>query len=243
MRTRPVLWLVASLGGVLVGFAAFLVNPLPIGPGSSASSDGPSSPAASQSPSSPPASSPPSTEPPSTEPPAFTRLALLQTEEFLERGWGRADRTSIYDGIGAEAPSLCAAPKKLGAGAEEAYAAEYEGLQTVATERVVRYPTVPEAESRFDRLTDRLGRCDAAAGRRADIGTRHEPKLDGVDQAVWWELDLPASADRPTAEWGVLGLGRIDDRIVYLVLTSPTQDPVETVKFEALLRQAARRLV
>lgn len=235
--TRPRLkWLVAVVLGVAVGVCGYLVAPAPIGAnaGGTPGTGGAAT----------PGSGPTTTAAPTVAPP-FTRAALLQPQEFRSYGWGKADRTGIYDGAGQHLPVLCTSPRIVGAGAVEAYSAEYQGLQTHAVEIVVRHPGAAESSALFDKLAAKTGRC-AAAGRtlRSTPTTRHEPKLTGIDEARWWQVEVPSGSGGLTrAGFGVVAEARIHDRLVFLVLTSVTTDPATTVQFEPLLTQAARRLV
>lgn len=224
----------ALAAGVLIGIVGYLVMPLPIGSNAEA-------------PSGPPSRSDTTAGSVSSagESPPFTRSALLQPDELKGFGWGKADQTAIYDGVATDLPSLCAAEPALEKGTEESYSAEYRGVQTHAVEIVLRHRDDDAAAKAFDRVSDKTAACASAEkDRRGKPTRRHDPKLDEVDQARWWQIEVPAgSAGRDEPSRGVLAVARIDDRVVLMTLTSPTTDPSTTVQFEELLTQAARRLV
>ncbi|SDS99596.1 hypothetical protein [Microlunatus soli] len=246
IRTGPALWLIAVVVGLAVGVTGFLIAPLPTtggGPGTGGTSPGPTTgapkPSAKPSPSDGAASTPAGEDPP------FTRAALLQPDEFRRFGWGKADQTALYDSAAKDLPALCVAPKKLGAEAEEIYAAEYQGLQTHAVELVQRHDSTAAAEERFDDLTETVADCQTAGSeRQAEPTQLHQPRLGGVDETRWWQLKIPHDSVVPDrADRGTVAVARVDDRVVYLLLTSPSSDPASTVQFEPLLTQAARRMV
>lgn len=233
--TRPRLWwLAAPLVGVAVGVLGYLIAPLPIGANAVRT---PRSPVTT------PAGTP--TRTPTAESPPFTRAALLQPDEFRRFGWGKAELIAISDGTRSDLPSLCVAPQAVADGSVESYSAEYRGLQTHALEIVVREADAETAKRSYDRLTGGIADCASAQRiRRSTPTIRHDPQLPDVRAARWWQVAVPSGAaglDRPAR--GVIAVARMDDRLVYLVLTSATSDPATTVQFEALLTRSALRLV
>lgn len=238
--------MLAVLIGAAVGVGGYLLAPVPVGANAGRYASGPGgTPPPSPSAGSPAPPTARTTSSPTAESPPFTRAALLLPEEFRGFGWGRADQTAIADGTEAGLPTLCVSPKLIAANAVESYSAEYQGAQTHAVEIVVRLADPDAAKSSADRLGSRIEDCAAAGkNRRGTISTRHDPKLPGVQKAGWWQLAVPAGAaglDQPGR--AAIAVARMDDRLVYLVLTSPTADPALTVQFEPLVTQAALRLV
>lgn len=238
-RSGPTLWVGAAVIGLALGVIAFLVAPLLTDlagkPSGGSTTTAPTT--ATRAPS--------GTSTAGEEAPPFTRSALLQPDELKGFGWGKADQTAIYDSVGSDLPLLCAAPATIEDDAVESYSAEYQGLQTHAVEVVVRHADRNDAADLFKRLSTKAADCDSAKKTRRGTSTRrHDPKLADVDDARWWQLDVPSgSAGQDESARGVLAVARIDDRVVVLVFTSPTTDPSTTVQLEALLTQAARRLV
>ncbi|QKW07409.1 hypothetical protein HUT18_14460 [Streptomyces sp. NA04227] len=237
--TIGTLWAAAAVG-VCLGVAGFLAIPFESGSDAAA----PTGPAPTSS--KPPASSPPPTSPASPEAsgPPFTRNALLLPAEFVRFGWGTAKQTAVYDKAGKDLGLLCLSGAAAAEGAAEEYAGTYRGLQTEAAEVVARYPDSAAAERALERLSRRVSACEPGGGAlAARPGTRHEPRLSGVDRAIWWDTDANRTAPgaRPD-ERGVIGLARVGDRLVALSLTSTSSDPATTVQWEPLLGQAARRL-
>ncbi|MEU6731677.1 hypothetical protein ABZ929_00485 [Streptomyces physcomitrii] len=225
---------VAAFAGIGLGVAGFLLAPFDPGRDDNAA---------------PPSNSPsPSASPsPGTTAPAppFTREALLKPEELVRFGWGKAERTAVHDGAPRDLELLCFPGSLAAQDARDDHAGTYRGLQTEAAEVVARFPDPGGAERAFARLSGQVGRCaEAEGGLPATTGTRHEPRLAGVDRVVWWntESNRTGSGERPRVR-GVLGLAMVDDRLLALSLTSTSSDPASTVELEPLLSQAARRLV
>ncbi|GAA3549909.1 hypothetical protein GCM10022197_00900 [Microlunatus spumicola] len=240
------------------------------GPGPSAGADGPapSSPSSPSAPGSPSVSRSPSagatsatpspvratpTEHPSPSPsprstprrtpsgPAFTERALLQTSELLEHGWGKAAELSLERGVATKPLLPCVRPDRLPTPPIAAYVATYQGLHTEAAEQVLRLADRDEAEAAVDGFTDEVGRCGTVtSARRVTVGTRHEPDLEGVSEAVWWNVRGTSASD-PLR--GVLAIARVDDRVTVLYLHATATDPAKTTDVVPLLRQAGLRLV
>lgn len=223
-------WLAALLTGVAVGVCGYLLAPLPLGANAVRRSQ---------------PGGPVTTATPTAESPPFTRAALLQPEEFRRFGWGRAELTAISDGTRSDLPVLCVTPGTVDEGSVESYSAEYQGLQTHAAEIVVREHDAAAAKTLYDRLNSRIVDCASATKiRRSTPTVRHDPRLPDVRAARWWQVVVPSgSAGGERSARGVVAVARMDDRLVYLVLTSATSDPATTVQFEALLTQSALRLV
>ena len=107
--------------------------------------------------------------------------------------------------------------------------------------QVVRFADAAEASAALKQLVGQVGGCDdAASQRRAAVGTRHEPDLEGISETVWWNV-RGARAQDPMR--GVLALVRVDDRLVVLYLHATTTDPAKTTQVLPLMRQAGLRLV
>ena len=261
---------VAAVLGVLVGAGAFAVAPLPIRPQAgavvvTASTSGPA-PATSTTPAAPastataaratPTPRPSSPRPssssslraaspsPSRTPvagPPFTERALLQTSELLQHGWAKAAELSLQPGVAMTPLLRCVRLDRLPEQPVAAYAATYQGLHTEAAEQVVRFAGTADATSAVNRLVAQVDACDEApSSRRATVGTRHEPDLEGITDVVWWNV-RGAGADDPMR--GVLALVRVDDRLVALYLHATTTDPAKTTDVLPLMRQAGLRLV
>ena len=93
----------------------------------------------------------------------------------------------------------------------------------------------------MDRFADEVGRCGSVAqARRVDVGARHAPDLEGVSEAVWWNVRGTSPSD-PLR--GVLAVARVDDRVTVLYLHATVTDPAKTTDVVPLLRQAGLRLV
>ena len=243
----------AAVLGVLLGSAAFAVAPLPVhGAGPSVRAEALSTPSPTRtpptqrpSPSTPssPASSPASSRTPSRTPagPAFTERALLQTSEFLEHGWAKAAELSLEPGAATKPLLPCVRPDQLPSEPVAAWVATYQGLHTEAAEQVVRLADRGRAEAVVDRFVDEVGRCGSASTtRRVTVGSRHAPHLEGVSEAVWWNVRGASAADPMR---GVLAIARVDDRVTVLYLHATVTDPASTTDVVPLLRQAGLRLV
>ncbi len=255
----------AAVAGVLLGAAAFALQPLPVRSALGASTTVPASSSTTSSTAPGPtsttaertaspavartASPPPDVPSPRATPsrratpagPAFTSRALLQTSELLEHGWAKASELSLQEGFAEASLLRCVRPDRLTQEPVAAYAATYQGLRTQATEQVVRYANVADARDAIDRLTDQVRACgSAAAGLRARVGDRHEPDLEGISSTVWWNVRGAADGDPMR---GVVTLVRVDDRLVVLYLHSTGTDPAVTTDILPLMRQAGLRLV
>lgn len=259
VRRRPARTAVAgaAAAGVLLGVAAFAIQPLPVrsalGASTTASAPtGSTRTTAARSPSpasartagpTPDAPSPRATPSRRTTSagPAFTSRALLQTSELLAHGWAKASELSLQEGFVNPSLLRCVRPDRLTQTPVAAYAATYQSLRTQATEQVVRYVSVADASAALDRLTDQVRASgSASAGLRARVGDRHEPDLEGISSTVWWNLRGAAEGDPMR---GVVSLVRVGDRLVVLYLHSTGTDPAVTTDILPLMRQAGLRLV
>ena len=175
----------------------------------------------------------------STDGPPFTELALLQTSEFLEYGWGKAAELSLVKGVPRPPLLRCVDVADLPQRPVAAYAATYQGLHTLAGEQVLRYADPADAAGALDRLVAQVRGCETQPpARRVVVGERHDPRLVRISQAVWWNV----RGGEGDGTRGVLGLLRLDDRVVALELESKTTDPAVTTDIDPLLRQAGLRL-
>ena len=246
---------VAAVAGVLLGAAAFAVDPLPLGPRAGARADvpvaGDSTPAHPAPPSEPASATPvratasarPSPTParPTTGGSPFTERALLQTSEFLQHGWAKAAELSLQKGVVTKPLLPCVRVGSLPQEPVAAYAATYQGLHTQAAEQVVRFASTADARAARDRLVEQVAGCGGAtAERRVQVGERHDPDLERISETTWWNVRGAAPDDRMR---GVLVLVRVDDRLVALYLHATTTDPAKTTDILPLMRQAGLRLV
>lgn len=173
--------------------------------------------------------------------PAFTRLALLTPQEFLQRGWGAARLVDRFAQIPSPAITPCAAVQPDQEGVRAGYAATYASERTEAAEVVARFDTVSRAENTFRELRAAVAGCaDASvAGDRVRVVAAHHPDPGGISELRWWNTQ---ALDGGPAR-GVVGVVRVDDRIAVLSLRSDVTDPADTTRIESLLVRAGRRLV
>lgn len=246
----------AAVVGVLLGGVLYVVHPLHLASSSASLPTPVGSPAPLTTPSTPPSASastgaprrPASSRSPSASPsrrvpsgPPFTPRALLQSSEFLQYKWAKADELSLTTGVSAAPILRCLRPDQVRTRPVAAYAATHHGLNTLAGEQVIRYYTVADAKGVFDRLAREVDRCPGlAASRRASVGRRHDPDFDGISQTRWWNLGGVGKQDPMR---GVLVIMRVDDRLMALCLTSSATDPAVTTDILPLMRQGGLRLV
>lgn len=173
--------------------------------------------------------------------PAFTERALLQSTEFVQYGWGKADELALTTGVSAQPILRCLRPDRVTTKPVAAYAATHHGLTTLAGEQVIRYYSVSEAEHVFDQLVEQVSHC-AGQGptRRAAVGKRHDPDLAGISKTRWWNLRGSTKSDPMR---GVLVIMRVDDRLMALSLTANSTDPAKTTDIIPLMRQGGLRMI
>lgn len=240
----------AGLGVVLHAtwpdpFSRTSVTPQPSSPTQQATVAPGSSPSPSPSPrrSAKPAPTPTSASPspaPSQEP-AFTRLALLQPKNFLDRGWGTARQIDEFDQLPSTAITPCTTVPSSQPGLRAGFAATYASERSGAAEIVARFDQTQQAESAFDSLRAAVAGCadSSTAPDRVRITDTHHPQSDAVSEVRWWNTrPLESGSAR-----GVIGLVRVDDRVALISLRSDVSDPAETTEISSLLVEAGKRLV
>lgn len=230
--------------GVLLGSMLYVVRPLHL------TASGASSPRASSStkPADPPKprESPKPAAKTTTSPrvpsgPEFTERALLQSNEFIQAKWVKADELSLTTGVSDQPLLRCLRPDRLKTKPVAAYAATHHGLTTLAGEQVIRYYSVADAERVFAQLAKEVSQCaDQGSARRAKVGKRHDPDLAGISDTRWWNL---RGASKDDSMRGVLVIMRVHDRLMALCLTANSTDPAETTDIIPLMRQGGSRLI
>lgn len=186
-------------------------------------------------------SAPSAATPTRPDEPAFTRLALLTPEEFLQRGWGAARLVDRFDHIPAPAITPCVTVPPGTPGLRAGYAATYASDRTEAAEVVARFDTAKQAADELGVLRATVAGCAnaSAAPDRLRTVAAHHPTPAGTSELRWWNT---RPMDGGPAR-GVVGLVQVDDRVALLNLRSDVSDPAKTTKIESLLIQAGRRLV
>lgn len=204
-------------------------------------SAGSPSPRRSATPEPSPTSPSPSPSPSPSHGPAFTRLALLGPQNFLERGWGSARQIDEYDRLPPAAITPCTTVRSGQDGLRVGYAATYASERSGAVEIVARFEDEQHATSAYDGMRADVAGCadSSTAADRVRITDSHQPRSAQITEMRWWNT---RPLQRGSAR-GVIGLVRVDDRVALISLRSDVTDPAETTQITSLLTEAGRRLV